>query len=212
MRRHIHRAALLLSVTAGVAGSISCTSAIRQGTGSSYLIIDRLQGVEGQSGESGTVLRSDVVAIVTETINGQEVRIPVVFADGGLVTFRLGLKNVGSPTSPTSPTTNNLITVNRYRVSFSRTDGRNVAGVDVPHPFEGAFTVTVGAEAVDVGFTLVRIAAKSEPPLLALRGGRGLFSISTIADITFYGQDQTGHAVTVSGRLGVEFADWADEE
>ena len=39
-------------------------------------------------------------------------------------------------------------------------------GVDVPHAFEGAFTVTVGGDAAEAGFVLVRNAAKSEPPLL----------------------------------------------
>ena len=211
MRRHIHRAALLMAVTAAVAGSISCTSAVRQGTGSSYLIIDRLQGVAGQGGEASTSLASDVVVIVTETIDGQEIRYPVIFGDSGLVTFRLGMKDAGA-TSPTTPTTNNLITVTSYRVTYTRTDGRNTPGVDVPHSFEGAFTVTVGPEAVDAAFTLVRNAAKSEPPLLALRGGGGLNTIGTIAQVTFYGHDQTGHAVSATGSISVEFADWADEE
>lgn len=212
MRARILRSVLLIAVSGAVAGGLSCTSAVRQGTGSSYLIIESLQGVEGQSGEEGTVLRSDVVAIVTEQIDGQEVRFPVIFDDLGLVSFRVGLKDVGTPDSPTSPTSNNLITVNRYKVTFTRTDGRNTPGVDVPHPFEGAFTVTVGAESAEAAFTLVRIAAKSEPPLRSLRGGGGQFSISTIAEITFYGQDQTGHAVTATGSISVEFADWADEE
>jgi hypothetical protein len=208
MRRHIHRAALLLAVTAGIAGSISCTSAIRQGTGSSYLIIDSLQGVPGQSGEPSSVLISDVVVMVK--VEGSTARVPTIFSDGGLVSFRLGMKDAGSE-SATAPTSNNFITVNRYRVTFSRTDGRNTPGVDVPHPFEGAFTVTVSGTA-EAGFTLVRNAAKSEVPLLALRGGGGLSTISTIAEVTFYGEDQTGHAVTAIGRISVEFADWGDEE
>lgn len=208
MRRHIHRAALLLTVTAAVAGSISCTSAVRQGTGSSYLIIDNLQGVPGQSGEAASVLLSDVVVLVE--VDGQDTRVPTIFSDSGLVSFRLGMKNAGSA-SPSAPTSNNFITVNRYRVTFTRTDGRNTAGVDVPHPFEGAFTVTV-SESAEAGFTLVRNAAKAEAPLLALRGGRGQSTISAIAEVTFYGQDQTGHAVTAVGRISVEFADWADED
>lgn len=209
MRRHIHRAALLMAVTAVVMGSMSCTSAVRQGTGSSYLIIDRLLGVEGQSGDETSVLRSDVVTLVK--LDGGDVRVPTVFGDGGLVAFRLGMKNAGSA-SPSEPTPNNFITVDRYRVTFSRTDGRNTPGVDVPHPFEGAFTVTVSTESVEAGFTLVRNAAKVEPPLLSLRNGGGLSTISTIAEVTFYGKDQTGHAVTAVGRISVEFADWADEE
>jgi hypothetical protein len=128
------------------------------------------------------------------------------------VTFRLGLKDAGTPTSPTSPTSNNFITVNRYRVVYLRTDGRNTPGVDVPHPFEGAVTITVGGGTAETGFVLVRLQAKSEAPLAALRGGGGAYAISTIAEVTFYGQDQTGRAVSVTGRISVDFADWADEE
>ena len=212
MKRHIHRAALLMAVAAGVAGSTSCTSAVRQGTGSSFLIIETLQGVAGQAGEEDSDLNSDVVALVAQEINGVDVMVPTIFEDGGLVSFRLGLKDVGTDGSPTTPTSNNFITVNRYRVSYSRTDGRNTPGVDVPHPFEGAFTVTVGSGTAEAGFVLVRLQAKAEAPLLALRNGGGAFAISTIAEVTFYGQDQTGHAVSVTGRISVNFADWPDEE
>ena len=212
MRRHIHRAALLMAVAAGVAGSTSCTSAVRQGTGSSYLIIENLEGVSGQSGDESSDLKSDVIAIVEQEINGVTVRVPTIFEDGGLVSFRLGLKDAGPEGAPTTPTSNNFITVNRYRVSYSRTDGRNTPGVDVPFPFEGAFTVTVGAGTAETGFILVRLQAKAEAPLMALRDGGGAFAISTIAEVTFYGQDQTGHAVSATGRISVNFADWADED
>ena len=98
-------------------------------------------------------------------------------------------------------------------IAYARADGRNRPGVDVPHPFDGAFTVTVRAEGTaSAGFVLVRLQAKAEPPLLALRNSDGLFAISTIATVTFYGHDQTGRAVSVSGKISIEFADWADKE
>jgi hypothetical protein len=34
--------------------------------------------------------------------------------------------------------------------------------------------------------------------------------ISTIAEITFYGHDQTGRDVSVTGRINVNFANFAD--
>ena len=34
----------------------------------------------------------------------------------------------------------------------------------------------------------------------------------TIASVTFYGYDQAGNAVAVTGLISVNFADWADEE
>jgi hypothetical protein len=107
------------------------------------------------------------------------------------------------------PTSNNFITVNRYRVVYTRADGRNTPGVDVPYPFDGAITVTVSGTAT-AGFTLVRHQAKVEAPLGAL--ATNFVIVSTIADVTFYGQDQTGRAVSVTGRISVNFANFADPE
>jgi hypothetical protein len=58
-------------------------------------------------------------------------------------------------------------------------------------------------------FTLVRIQAKQEAPLQALAGGGSSIAISTIARVTFYGHDQTGREVSVTGNIEVDFADWA---
>ena len=203
MRTHVITATLAAAI---VAASVSCSSVVRQGEGSSYLIVESLQGVEGPSGEEGTTLRSDVETLVKRQVDGKEVRVPTVFEDGGLVSFRLGLKD---PLTPVSP--NNFITITRYRVDFSRTDGRNTPGVDVPFGFDGAITVTV-SDSATAGFTLVRLQAKGEPPLIGLRGGAGLYTISTIATVTFYGTDQTGRAVSATGKITVHFADWADPE
>jgi len=35
--------------------------------------------------------------------------------------------------------------------------------------------------------------------------------ISTIAEITFYGHDQNGNEVSVTGRMDVQFGDFADK-
>lgn len=205
MKAHIINATLIAALAAGGA---ACTSAVRQGTGNSYLIIESLQGVEGQSGQESATLRSDVEALVKKQVAGVEVEVPTIFEDGGVVTFRLGLKDPAAPTS-----SNNFITVTRYRVEYTRSDGRNRAGIDVPHPFDGAITATVGADgSTTVGFTLVRLQAKAEPPLAGLRGAGGQFAISTIATVTFYGADQTGRAASATGKITVSFADWADAE
>jgi hypothetical protein len=59
---------------------------------------------------------------------------------------------------------------------------------------------------------MVRAQAKLEPPLRNLRAGGGAGLISTIADVTFYGKDQTGTDVSVTGSISVNFADWADPD
>ena len=63
--------------------------------------------------------------------------------DFGQVTLRTPLKDVTNPSSPNAPTTNNEVTISRYRVVYRRTDGRNVQGVDVPYAFDGGVTGTV---------------------------------------------------------------------
>ena len=56
---------------------------------------------------------------------------------------------------------------------------------------------------------LVRVQAKLESPLINLVHLGGSVAISTIADVTFYGKDQTGADVAVTGSISVNFADWA---
>jgi hypothetical protein len=183
-----------VTITALASG---CGDLARQGTGSSYLIISALEGASGaEPQEFGGALASDVVTVVDEQAT--------IFSDPGRVQFELAMKNPGA----TSPSPNNFITVNRYSVRFIRADGRNTPGVDVPYPFDGAFTVTVGESVVEAGFTLVRIQAKTEAPLAAL--ARNFLSISTIAEVTFYGRDQTGREVTATANISVNFANFGD--
>jgi len=126
------------------------------------------------------------------------------------VTLRLGLKDPGSATTPTTPTQNQFITVNRYHVRYFRADGRNVQGVDVPYAFDGAFTATVSTVSPQPVFTIVRHISKREAPLAGL--ARSGVIITVIAEITFFGQDQTGHEVTAVARTSIDFGNFADPE
>lgn len=195
--------ALALSVI-----SLGCAAAGRPGEASSYLIVESLVAASGaQATTFGGTLGSDVLTLVERSINGVQVRVPTVFEDFGQVRLRVAMKD---PTAATSAA--NFITVNRYRVVFRRSDGRNTPGVDVPFGFDGAMTVTVGADATVASFTLVRIQAKGEAPLLALVGNGGAMAISTLAEITFYGKDQAGREVAATAHISVNFADWGDPE
>jgi hypothetical protein len=181
--------------------SASCGSAVRQGTGTSFLIVNQLDFARGSDPQTFTSnLLSDVVTVVDENTT--------FFNDLGRATFSLGLKDPGAAGSPNLPTQNQFITVDRYHVRFFRTDGRNTPGVDVPYEFDGAFTATVGDGTTQAGFTVVRNIAKREAPLQALRNN-GLI-LSTIAEITFYGRDQTGHEVVATARTSIDFANFAD--
>ncbi len=190
--------ARLMIALALILVSAACGDLTRQGTASSYLIVTSLQGASGAepSKLSGT-LNSDVITVVDD--------VPTVFNDIGQATFSLAMKDATSPTKPSSA---NFITINRYHVSFKRADGRNTQGVDVPYAFDGAFTGTVSGSDVTVGFELVRHTAKEEAPLAAL--ARNGVIISTIAEITFYGHDQTGREVSVMGQMLVSFGNFGD--
>jgi hypothetical protein len=192
--------ARIVILTLAVA-SASCGSTVRQGTGTSFLIVNELEFARGNEPETFSAnLLSDVITVVDD--------VPTFFNDLGRVTFSLGLKDPGPAGSPIQPTQNQFITVDRYHVRFFRTDGRNTQGVDVPYEFDGAFTVTVGSSQAEAGFTIVRNIAKREAPLQALRTN-GLI-LSTIAEITFYGRDQTGHEVVATARTSVDFANFGD--
>jgi hypothetical protein len=207
------RAAAFAAMAALALGPVAsgCTSAQTEGASSSYLIIDSLQASSGATPtQFGGVLSSDVLTFVSRTINGQDVRVPTVFADNAEVTFRLGLKDPGSQTAPNQPTPTNFITVTRYHVKFLRSDGRSTEGVDVPFAFDGAATGTVTGAGGNISFTIVRIQAKEEAPLQALANNGGFAVLSTIAEVTFFGTDQAGRGVSVTGRISVNFADWGD--
>lgn len=208
-----HRMAALLLAGAALVTSACGGEVARTGRSPAYLQIEALEGASGAEPTSfGTTVSSDVVTLVEQDINGQKVKVPTIYGDIGRATFRVALKNPGSAGAPTTPSALNAITINRYRVSYRRADGRNTQGVDVPYAFDGAFTVTVPSSGTAAaGFDLVRIAAKREPPLANLAGvsGGALF-IATIAEITFYGQDQTGNEVSVTGTMSVSFADFGD--
>jgi len=188
----------------------SCGDLTKAGKGASYMVLDDLSGVSGSTGDSGNTLQSDVVTLVKVAGSVTGV-VPTVFEDGGIVVLRVGLKDPGSASAPNTPTVNNHVTVTRYRVVYTRADGRNTPGVDVPYPFDGAVSFTTFT-ATDATFVLVRAQAKLEAPLLALRGLGGSMVISTIAEVTFYGHDQTGVPVSVTGSISVHFADWGDPE
>jgi hypothetical protein len=162
------------------------------------LIIESLEAVAGADSVFRHTLQSDVLT------SGR------VLEDGGRVTFTLALKDPGPIDSPAQPGPVNFVTLSSYRVRFVRSDGRNQPGVDVPYPFDGALTVTVGTSGATATLVLVRAQAKLEPPLSRLRAQGGAVAISTIAELTFYGRDQAGRGISASGQIGVNFGDWAD--
>jgi hypothetical protein len=192
----------LIALAAGAASG--CGDMARQGQASSYLQVTELVAANGaKPDEFGGTLYSDVITI-------QE-GVASTYSDLAKVTLALAMKDPGGAGLPTEPSSANYITITRYRVRYVRADGRNTPGVDVPYPFDGGLTFTVGkGETTSPGFEVVRHVAKYEAPLAAL-GANGIV-ITTLAEVTFYGQDQAGRAASVKGTIGVNFANYADPE
>ena len=181
-------AALMLLAAAPLAGC----SQVRQGQAASYLIMTTLTGTNGCPGAtnaSGSVLLSDVQCGTPPNAGAVN--------DPGSATLQLQLKDPQG-----SPSPNNFITVTQYHVQYQRSDGHNIEGVDVPYAFDGALTVTV-SDSATVGFTLVRLQAKHEAPLAAIAANS--LPMTMIATVTFYGHDQTGREVSVSGNIEITF-------
>ena len=181
-----------------------CGEQATQGKAPSYLQVSLMQAASGAKPQTySTLLESDVVT----NVKVGSLLVPTIYEDLGQVALRIAMKD---QTLLVAPSDTNLITVNRYHVDFVRSDGRNTQGVDVPYAFDGAVTGTVGAVDTSLSFVLVRAQAKLEAPLMALRNAGGAMVISTIARVTFYGQDQAGNAVSVTANISVNFADWGD--
>ena len=180
---------VLATVACGVVMS-SCGQIASNGTGPTFLIMQRLASAAGDQS-----LNSDVLPVGGVAVN-----------DVGQATIRAAMKNAISATAPSAL---NDVTITSYRVRYRRTDGQNREGIDVPYGFDGASTATisVGGTAT-VSFDLVRRQAKLEAPLRNLAGGGGLIIISTIAEVTFYGRDQAGNEVSVMGSMDVRFGDF----
>ena len=174
----------------------SCSDAIRTGQSSSYLVITSLVGQKG--GGSNATPDSNLDSDVITVVNGS----PTIFGDSGSASFELVMKD-----SLNTPSAVNAITLTQYHVKYIRSDGRNVQGVDVPYEFDGGMSFTV-SDSGSVGFMLVRNQAKTEAPLAALATNGAI--ISTIAEVTFFGRDQTGRDVSVKGRIDINFANWGD--
>jgi hypothetical protein len=210
----------LAAAVACAAALSGCSDTIREGSGPVQAMVTSLEAAPGaEPNKFGGTLSSDVLTLVKKDENGVKVKVPTIFNDVGRVVVTAVLKNPGAPGSPTAPTAMNDVTFTRYRVVYTRADGRNTPGVDVPYPFDSAvtFTARVGSPG-QASFELVRNVAKEEAPLRALCTSTPFCLsvsntlITTLADVTFYGQDRTGNDVTARASIGITFGDFGDPE
>src|SRR4029077_14705234 len=199
-----------LVLAAAVAVNVSCgTVSSSNGRGPSFIVLDSLQGIRGNvtPGTASSTLVSDVITNVTSPDPCTTTSpCPTVFADSGQATMHVVMKDAGSAT-PTSPSPLNAITLSQYRVTYRRADGRNTPGVDLPQPFDGFVTITITPGGTTFAFSLVRTQAKQEPPLVLLKNPLSA-PITGFADVTFFGKDQTGADISITGTFQIEFGNF----
>ena len=195
----------LVILTCGLVVTGCVNDIISSSRSSSLLVVERIGAARGGTTDQpiNTFLESDPLTCDEEVPPNCG-----IFADTARVTTRIGFKDPGTSESPASPTSANFITINRVRIEYERADGLGTPGVDVPYPFEtgGTFTTVSGIQTGE--FTLVPITAKLEPPVRNLIGLGGQTAINVIAQITFFGHDQTGAEVVARGTIGITFADF----
>jgi len=105
----------------------------------------------------------------------------------------------------------NDIQVTRYVVTYIRSDGKNIQGLDVPYSFEGGLSVLVRiGQLANVRFVIVREVAKQEAPLLSLYQAYQGDVLSVAARVDFYGHDLANKNVKATGFLPIYFANYAD--
>jgi len=184
---------LLLLLTA-------CNKVENDSRSASLLILDSLVGKDA-AGSEANFLQSDVFYNVTGGTG-------TVIADSASATFRVQSLDP-APIMGSSPYYD--VVLDRYTVSYSRTDGKNTPGVDVPYPFEGSLTAVVplGGSAT-VSFVVVREAAKLEPPLSRLVDLGAEVILTATAKIDFYGHDLANNQVKVTGYLTIYFANYSE--
>jgi hypothetical protein len=205
----------VMALGAVVAAATSCGDVVRSSRSPVLLVVNSLGGIRGGPGSSTAAgfLLSDVITLITTPAPCTPISpCPTVFDDTGDAVIGIVLKDQSGPTAPTI-SSNNFVTITRVHVKYIRTDRANggVQGVDVPYEFDTTTTGTiVDASGHDFKFELVRHTAKAEPPLVALITNPDV--ISTIAQVTFYGTDTVGNAVSVMGQIQVNFGNFGDTQ
>lgn len=201
----------LAGLAAIVAAASSCGDVVRSSRSPVILVLNSLQAAPGNKPSTlGGNLLSDVITnVTTPPPCTPTTPCPTIFNDLGSAQLSIVLKDIGTTASPATLSTNNQVTVTRVHVQYLRADGHNMEGVDVPYAFDGAVTGTVTTSGnLTVGFEIVRHAAKEEPPLVGLQTTSTI--ITTIAQVTFYGTDAVGNAVSVTGQIQIDFGNFGD--
>jgi len=196
MKKHIKLIVFIIFVISASVFFNSCNVIENKTQSGSTLILDSLLSTK----DSKSVIDSDVCILDTAT---NTCSIEEDLADASVRNVSL------NPDAETSYYGD--VIIKKYRVSFTRHDGKNTEGVDVPYSFVQDLNISVEVNgSTKFSFVIVPIRAKMEPPLVRLANLENEKVIQTTANITFYAEDMAGHQMELKGKIDVYFADWAD--
>jgi hypothetical protein len=164
----------------------------------------------GCSADYVTDSQATVLLVVTSINSGSPIASDVRAGDNnnGIVNCQTQVALTSILKNPQSPVVDTeKVVLQRYDVSYVRSDGRAVEGVDVPYRFSAPMTATLGpTDELTVAIDVVRQQAKLEPPLSSITG---LQIVEMTANVTFYGETVSRQSVSASGAASIRFADWA---
>ncbi|HEY3043425.1 MAG TPA: hypothetical protein VGJ39_05350 [Vicinamibacterales bacterium] len=184
----IRRVFGLTALATVVIASASCGDIVRSSRSPMLLIVNSIRP-EG--------------LVIARTLQSDVLTATGILPDLARTTLSVVMKDV----TIVAPSSNNQVRITGYHVTYRRGDGQNREGIDVPYGFDGAFTLSVIAGNVGTAdFEIVRAIAKAESPLVQLRDGSNL--ISTIADVTFFGQDAVGNELSTSASVLIDFGNF----
>lgn len=162
------------------------------------------------------------VVLVIGNINQTSDPFGDVISSGGTVledtievNFTARLKN---PSDMTQPALQDVL-INRYEVTFERTDG----GTAVPAGFQRSTNTRVritphGQQSdltTTLDVTIVPSTSKTQPPISHLiapgfEPGTGFVNIQVRATLRFFGETVSGQPVSASATMSINFADYGD--
>jgi len=180
----------------------ACNPIENETTSASILYVDSIMGTDIEDNEVNFV-QSDVAVQIGDTDQ--------VSVTADLIAATLGVRSI-DPEPALGTSQYNDVILTRYVVTYSRTDGNNVQGVDVPYSFEGSLSTQIPVGSTQsLSLVVVREAAKLEPPLIDLRDGGGEVILTVNAKVEFYGHDLADRNVKATGYITIYFANYVND-
>jgi len=175
-----------------------CNSLENSTTSSSKLIVESLTGKDLDGKDGSTTIFSDVL------VEGS------VINDNGVAALTAVLLDPSASTA--TSTYYQSILVDQVDIKYSRVDGLNTPGVDVPYGFSQKVSMLVGiGESVSLPFVLIQHNAKLESPLVELINIGQEKILKLEAEVTFHGKDLGGQRVeSVKVYVSVWCSNFAD--